>query len=58
MTMTPTSFLKETCSVPLYGVVAVWRQLASTLLKYRSHDIDIKDITLKLDRCCEADPPV
>ena len=45
------------------GAVTVWRQLASSLLKYRSPDIDIKNIpiALKLDGriyCCIADPPV
>ena len=50
-------------SVPPCGAVAVWRQLASTLLKYRSRYIDIKNNSIArwFDRrisCCAAVPSV
>ena len=50
-------------SAPPCGAVAVWRQLAPSVLKYRSCDIDINDdpIALKLDGpicCCAVDLPV
>ena len=48
---------------PFRPAVAVWRQLASTLLKYRSRYIDIKNtpIVLQFDRRisrCNALPSV
>ena len=47
-------------SAPPCEAVAVWRQLSSSLLKYRSCDIDIKDdlITNRPTYLCAVDQPV
>ena len=59
----PQEWALEPFSAPPCGAVAVWRQMASSLLKHRRYGIDIKNtpIALKLDRriyCCAADQPV
>ena len=48
----------EPFSVPHCGAAAVWRQLTSNLLKYRSRDTDIKNTPIALKSgwriCCRA----